>query len=478
MLHYDTAMEGLVDVTALLPDQPSGRPELEMIEPPTVTDVDDDGIAEVVTPQGVFSWDSLTRKFQDKSRGGTEPLWNGNQDDNQGAFMGMANIEDWPTGLRGAVDSAEMVVIGHNGRVWVRTVDGQVRFLMQTPGLAGGPPVIADLDGDGRMEFASGGLNTITVFDLDCTREFFNERGCENGNGEARANGVVWEGTVQGARSGLAVFDFDGDGRSEVVYADQCFMRVYDGRSGEVLFSAPRMSTTQWEYPVVADTDGDRKSEIVTTSNDNDTSVTCAPTDLQNRNATVAFEASHGVTVWKEKDDRWAGSRPVWNQHNYYITNVRDDGTIPKMSEAQSHWANGGPNSFRQNVQGATGRSLSLADVTTAGVPTIDCNPRVGLATVEVDLCNRGVVELAAGETEIALVREDEPTTVLCQQRNDSALGSGECATISCDIPVTPRAEPFNVLIVGDALDQVSECGENNNRSVISRVSCAPDVPR
>ena len=468
MLHFDVAQQGLVDVSGL---QITGRPELTMDEPPTVADLDGDHIAEVVTGQGIFSWDSINRTFVDKSRGGALALWNPGPDDAQGAFLGLANLEDWPTGLTGAVDSAELVVIGHNGKVWVRTVDGQVRFLMSTPGLAGSPPVIADLDGDGRMEFASGGLDKLTVFDLDCTPAFFNERGCEDGRGEARADGVLWEGKVQGARSGLAVFDFDGDGRSEVVYADQCFMRVYDGRTGSVLFSTPRMSTTQYEYPIVVDTDGLGFSKIVTASNDNDVTVSCPATDPENKNAVVPFQATHGITVWREQNNRWAGSRPIWNQHNYYITNVRDDGTIPRMSEVENHWEDG-PNTFRQNVQGATGRSLSLADVTTAGVPAIKCNERAGEATVTVDLCNRGSVELGANQTEIALVREDAPTTLLCQQQNEAAIAAGACISVSCTIPVAPRAEPFNLMILGDPADEVHECAEGNNRSLISRVSC------
>lgn len=480
MLRFDVPQNGLVDVTALQPSSADAggvvRPELTMLEPPTVTDVDGDRIAEVITPQGIFTWNSLTRKFEDKSRGGLQPLWNPSDFDPEGAFLAMANIEEWPTGLPGAVDSAEIVVIGHNGKVWVRTVDGQVRFLMQTPGLAGSPPVIADFDGDGRMEFASGGLDSITVFDLDCTPSFFNERGCENGRGDPRANGVLWQGRVQGARSGLAVFDFDGDGRSEVVYGDQCFMRVYDGGTGNVLFSAPRRSTTQWEYPVIADTDGDGSSKIVIASNDNDPTVTCPGTDPRNQNAVVNSAATHGITVWAEADNRWAGSRPVWNQHNYYITNVRDDGTIPRMSEADTHWEEGSPNTFRQNVQGATGRSLSLGDVTTAGNPAILCNERTGTAEVTIDLCNRGSIDLQAQQTEIALVREDAPTTVLCQQSNATAIGTGRCISVSCEIDVPPRTEPFNLLIVGDPANQVDECSEANNRSVISRVSCTGSI--
>jgi hypothetical protein len=327
------------------------------------------------------------------------------------------------------------------------------------------------------MEFASGGLDKLTVFDLDCTPLFFNQQGCERGSGDERANGIIWEAQTQGAQSGVAVFDFDGDGRTELVYADQCFMRVYDGLSGEVLFSTPRSSTTQWEYPVVADTDGDGFSEIVTTSNDNDTSVTCPDFDEENQNARVAFEPTHGVTVWKEAQDRWAGSRPIWNQHNYFVTNVRDDGTIPPMGQIQTHWLAGAPNTFRQNVQGTTGKSLSLVDVTTVGVPTFDCKPAEGLATVTLDLCNRGATMLREDQTEIALINMDQPTNVLCRQRNDRDINPGECIELSCDIPVLPRSAPFDLMIMGDPLRQVDECIEDNNRSLISGVVCQSDVP-
>jgi hypothetical protein len=476
MLHFDPDFDGLVDVSAIIP---SGHAPLTTVEPPTVVDVDGDRLAEVVTPQGVFTWDTLNNVFLDKSRGGSAALWNPEElIDLNGAFMGMANLRDnWATGLPQGIDSAELVVVGHDGSLYVRQVDGQTRLRVNDPGLAGGPPVIADIDGDGRMEFASGGIDKLTVFDLDCTSNFFNQQGCERGSGEERPNGVVWEAETQGAKSGLAVFDFDGDGRTELVYADQCFMRVYDGLTGTVLFSTPRMSTTQFEYPVVADTDGDGFSEIVTASNDNDSSITCPDVDPYNQNSRVEFKPTHGVTVWKEKDDRWAGSRPIWNQHNYYVTNVRDNGTIPRMGEVETHWLAGGPNTFRQNVQGTTGKSLSLVDVTTAGVPTFDCKPAQSLATVTVDLCNRGATMLPRDQTEIALVNVARPTNVLCQQRNDRDIPSGQCIEVSCDIRVTPRSAPFDLMIMGDPLSQVDECIEDNNRSVISGVVCQPAIP-
>jgi hypothetical protein len=148
------------------------------------------------------------------------------------------------------------------------------------------------------------------------------------------------------------------------------------------------------------------------------------------------------------------------------------------MGEVETHWLAAGPNTFRQNVQGTTGKSLSLVDVTTAGVPTFDCKPAQRLATVTVDLCNRGATLLRQDQTEIALVNMAQPTNVLCQARNDRDIKSGECIEVSCDVPVAPRTAPFDLMIMGDPLSQVDECIEDNNRSMISGVVCQPEVPQ
>jgi hypothetical protein len=37
------------------------------------------------------------------------------------------------------------------------------------------------------------------------------------------------------AFTGSSVFDFDGNGKAEVVYADEQYMRIYDGTTGDVL---------------------------------------------------------------------------------------------------------------------------------------------------------------------------------------------------------------------------------------------------
>jgi len=84
--------------------------------------------------------------------------------------------------------------------------------------------------------------------------------------------GVLWRLSSQDNSSsvtGSSVFDFEGDGRAEAIYADECYTRVYDGVTGEVIYSQYRSSCTWYENPIVADVDGDFNAEVVVGSNTN-----------------------------------------------------------------------------------------------------------------------------------------------------------------------------------------------------------------
>ncbi len=95
-----------------------------------------------------------------------------------------------------------------------------------------------------------------------------------------QGHGILWTQVSQDLssnRTASSIFDFEADGRVEAVYSDECYTRVYDGRSGAVLFSQMRTSCTWYENPVIADVDGDLRSEIVIGSNENcTTSNSCA----------------------------------------------------------------------------------------------------------------------------------------------------------------------------------------------------------
>ena len=112
-------------------------------------------------------------------------------------------------------------------------------------------------------------------------------------------------------RTGSSVFDFEGDGKSEVVYADELTLWVFDGATGEVRMAwEEHASWTLFEYPVIVDVDADGASEIVLMSNDGQTA------------------GWQGITVIGDLTGSWAPTTPTWNQHGYHITNVEDDLSI------------------------------------------------------------------------------------------------------------------------------------------------------
>jgi len=241
--------------------------DANLLEPPLVRDINGDRTAELVTPTGIFNWDEEQQAVISKKERGID-LWNPYPGQESASFIGMANLGDFTTSTQR--DSVEMVVVQKSNLLVVQ-IDGHILLNVKGPGIVGGPPVIADFDGDGRMEFASPGLDQISAFDLDCSNDDAVkpiERNCKNPKGQ-NSQAMLWTKTgLQGATSGASVFDFDGDTRSEVVYADQCYLRIMNGLTGDVLFSVPRSSTTRFDYPLIVDSDGDGHTEIVTAAND------------------------------------------------------------------------------------------------------------------------------------------------------------------------------------------------------------------
>jgi hypothetical protein len=69
------------------------------------------------------------------------------------------------------------------------------------------------------------------------------------------------------AATGSSIFDFNGDGKAEVLYSDEIQFRIYDGPTGNVLFEACNTTGTLIEYPIVADVDNDGQADIIVASN-------------------------------------------------------------------------------------------------------------------------------------------------------------------------------------------------------------------
>lgn len=263
----------------------------------TAADLDGDCDLEVVLGHAAYHHD------------GTEYFVHNSAEVHRG-FPQVADLDD---------DDEPEILLTNEAGLTVLEHDGAIKYqdLRPTGVSAGGnswtrPACIHDFDGDGEAEFASSTADLFSVFEADAS--------------------VVWSAAVSdltGIAGGTA-FDFLGDGTAEAMYADETTMFVFDAE-GDVLLEIPRTSGTLTEYPVVADIDNDGSAEIVVVSNDLNDEGELSPT----------------VQVIRDIEDRWIQARRIWNQHTYHVTNVREDGTIPRFEPPSWRYLN----TFRTNSQ-------------------------------------------------------------------------------------------------------------------------------
>ncbi len=347
---------------------------------PGIADLDGDGRAEVYVGFTVFDSDGRLRWSHpasyaygpltvaaDLDGDGSQELVGGNMafhaDGTEAWAAGVAarSLGDgWPAVADFDLDGSPEVVVVSEGAVRVFDAAGN---LFSTAGAAvaglGGPPTVADLDGDGIPDLAVAGQNSLTAFRV--------------GPAPDHALTVLWQVPSRDFSSnftGSSVFDFDGDGRAEVIYGDECYARVYDGVGDgaggtTVRFEVPNTSCTGTEYPVVADLTGDGKAEFVVVANNAEAMGTgCSPYVAQCRTAFPGYEPQSGVRVYRDRNDNWVATRAIWNQHTYHVTNVcdgRDEvcpaaenryGAVPRTERPSWAFPAGAPlNSFRVNAQ-------------------------------------------------------------------------------------------------------------------------------
>jgi hypothetical protein len=237
---------------------------------------------------------------------------------------------------------------------------------------------------------------------------------------------------------------------------------VYDGRNGAELFTAPNPSCTTMENPVIADVNRDGRAEIVVATNS-----VCnfqCPWGPQ-------FGAGSGLTAWKDLNDRWVSTRPLWNQHAYSVTNIGDDGALPWPPV--NHWQIPGLNAFRKNPMG----DPNLAAPDLAAGPddvTIDPSHCPASLAITVRVWNRGAVPVAAG---VPVTFRSDPGGVrwgVATTKGTILPGKFEDVTLQ----VTPPAEaPVGVAISidddGTGKGIVGECDETNNLARAGDAFCA-----
>lgn len=390
--------------------------------------------------------------------------------------------DGWPAIADFDLDGRPEVVVVSSGAVRVFDAAGNLFSAAgATVAGLGGPPTIADLDGDRVPDIAVAGQNSLTTFRV--------------GPAPDHALTVLWRVPSRDYSSnftGSSVFDFDGDGRTEVIYADECYARVYDGPGDgaggtTVRFEVPNTSCTGTEYPVVADLTGDGKAEFVVVGNNAEAMGTaCSPYVTQCRTAYPGYEPRSGVRVYRDRNDNWVATRAIWNQHTYHVTNVCDGrdavcppgenryGAVPHSEPPSWAFPAGAPlNSFRVNAQLAGAFSAPNLVPRNARADLSPCPAAMGL---RVDVTNLGALGAPLGIPVAFYHREPGGTRALLGVgRTRRVLLPGGSEPVRIDWSPFPAEwidVPVDVEIVvdddGTGRGLVNECNETDNATAIA----------
>ena len=421
-----------------------------------VADLDGDGEPEVTTGgiaidnDGSILWGSVTGEH---------------------ALAAVADLDADGTPEVIAVRSGHVRVFdGATGAVLVGAGGAWFDLLPIPGGGAGGAPTIADFDGDGLPEISAAGRGAYAVYDPDCLESPPRSGGdCAPGT----TNMLRWQAATQDISSsvtGSSVFDFQGDGVAEVVYNDECFLHIYDGRTGAEVLTTPRpnSSRTGLEYPLVVDVDRDGNSEIVVPANrdqavsrDNCDDAYALAFGVPIAELPDAYRTgTRGVYVLGDPGDRWVRTRPIWNQYAYHVTNVSDRGDVPAMEP--DNWTVDGLNNYRQNVQG-TGVFNAPNLVATLDAGAACARREIQLSTVVTNLGSRGV---PAGVGVQIVQTGPGPEEVIFDGITGGPLLPGQSERITTTVTGIPTDTDLTWEVRVDGVDGAAECLEDDNTAV------------
>lgn len=429
---------------------------------PSLADIDGDGQPEVIVDTAVLDGATGTKKFALPST--TSPQWDSNgwfaadlDGDGKQELVGPSHVIDsqgkqlantsWPAMFAAIADfdgdgTPEIVAVNNlkhelriwrfapskpNGFEWVRQDSIALPYGQGANPWSGGPITIADFNGDGIPDIGLATAFAYTTYDGKKVTD----------PSVPAASTVLWSNPTQDKTSGAtgsSLFDFNGDGRAEVIYSDEVYLRIYDGPTGKELLKTCNTTGTLMEYPLVADVDNDGQADIVVVSN---SFMSCEGT------------SQTAVRVFGSKNNNWVRTRRIWNQHAYYVTNVEEDGTIP--AKPLQNWKQKGLNNFRQNKQ--PGGEFSAPDAV-VGVSVQCTSPNKLLATVR----NVGEAVLPSG-VQVSLMR--------------GTVGSG---SLLAELTTTVPLYPAQSQVVSWQIDDANQDIVNGSVTIHAKVHLADGI--
>ncbi len=441
-----------------------------------IADVTGDGYPEIISGQRAWSvnWNdagpqpvvSITELWDAGGGDGYPAIANIDLDDNNTPEVvlvaaGEIRILDGATGeLWCGIDPTGVACAGNDA--------ARTQPIPLPGGGRGGPPTIADFDGDGRPEIGVAGALAYTLFDINRAGEDVVQPAGDLPPAPGEIY-VRWSNDTQedtfSQSTGSSVFDFQGDGVAEVVYNDQCYLYVFNGQTGDSILQLENSSATIHEYPLVADIDADGNSEFLVVANDRDID------NDPNPCSAPGYEYHRGVRAFGDPNEQWVRTRRVWTSHAYHVTNADSSGLTP--FDEENNWEIEGLNNYRQNVQGEgvfNAPDLSL-DLSVSFNSCLD-EEFVIVATIR----NEGSLGVSAG-VEVSLYEgTDASGTFIGTKMTDDNLLPGQFVEITWAV-AAPGGQPKQFFASVDEVEDLSiinECDESNNQAATQTVACPP----
>lgn len=370
---------------------------------PTVGDIDLDGEQEVLIGRNVYSPDGTIE-------------WSHDVAGSYGHWAALVNLDGDPEGEVVVVGSSQIGIYEHDGT--------RIALVSQSDAARPGPICVADFDGDGTVEMGWASSTAFAVYELDGTQ--------------------IWRQTVSdpSGLAGCAGYDVNGDGVFEVVFSDQNTFYIFDGATGTVRYSqGGHNSGTVFEYPVIADVDADGSAEIVLVSN--------------NHASTWG-----SITVFGHDGDGWMEAGATWPVHDFAVTNVLPDGSVPASPDPS--WQVHNIYRARPAVDTASSNlSIEIVDVCVSG-----CDDGVGTVGIAVDVWNNGASPIDV-TIPVTLFRDDGGVlTPIETQTLPGLTGGTRAASLSFVLPIEELGSSgFLVRVDDDGTETslVTECDESDN---------------
>ncbi len=222
----------------------------------------------------------------------------------------------------------------------------------------------------------------------------------------------------------------------------QCRLTIH--KSGKHTRISYEHTSKAWlEYGVVGDVDADDQIEIVVGSS-------------------AEHGSSIGVTTFAAIDTEWPPGRKVWNQYAYFVTNVNDDGSIPRVPD--SNWST--LNTFRSgDLTPSSGTRAADLLAAIDEVCTTECAD--GRLTIRARVGNQGTGDASASVSVELWAEIQDLWYLVGESEVEQSVAGSWSATVEFEVEGAEAYQSLAVTVDGGAYAPGGgtwrECVEDNN---------------